>query len=414
MRDLLIRDTVIVDAGRERAGDILIIGGIIREIGEGIPPPPGVPVLGAEGRTLLPAFVDLHAHFRDPGFPEKEDLLSGSRAAVHGGYTVVSLMPNTDPPCDSPEVARYVLEKARGIGLVEVHLVGAITRGLRGEELSDMEGLSPYVWAFSDDGHGVEDHRLMWEAAVRAKALGKVLFPHPEFREVPDRELGEELMVARDLLICRRVGCRLHLAHLSAPGSVELVAWAKGKGLPVTCEATPHHLCLTRDGADHPVNPPISSREARAALLKALVGGVIDAVATDHAPHTPRDVAAGVPGISGIETAFPLLYTELVKAGIIDLPTLSRLLSLAPARILGLRKRGAVREGVPGDLVIFGDEEFTVTEEFFLSRGRNTPLLGRRLRGRIWATIRGGEVVYLDGKVKGRDFDDHRQVVRGG
>lgn len=414
MSDLLIKGARIVDAGREMAGDVLIAGGIIKEVAEEIPPPKGIPLLPAGGKFLLPAFVDLHAHFRDPGFPQKEDLLSGSRAAAHGGFTVVSLMPNTDPPCDSPEVARYVLDKARRIGLVEVHLVGAITRGLRGEELVDMEVLAPYVWAFSDDGHGVEDHRLMWEAAKRARELRKTIYPHPEFRGLPSRELGEELMVARDLWICRRTGARFHMAHISSPGAVELVALAKEKGLSVTCEATPHHLCLSREEADHPVNPPISTREAVDALVKGLVEGIIDAVATDHAPHTDADVAAGVPGISGIETAFPLLYTRLVKTGTIGLRTLSRLLSLGPARIMGLRKRGLVREGFVGDLVLVTEEELEVTGDFFLSKGKNTPLLGWRLRGRVWATIREGEVIYLDGKVKGRDFDDHRQVIRGG
>lgn len=414
MSDLLIKGARIVDAGREMAGDVLIVGGIIREIAEEIPPKKGIPVLPAEGNFLLPAFVDLHAHFRDPGFPEKEDLLSGARAAAHGGFTVVSLMPNTDPPCDSPEVARYVLEKAREIGLVEVRVVGAITRGLRGGELVDMEALSPYVWAFSDDGHGVEDHRLVWKAAKKARELGKTIYPHPEFRGLPSRELGEELMVARDLWIARRTGARFHLAHLSTPGAVELVALAKEKGLPVTCEATPHHLCLSREEADHPVNPPISTREATEALVTGLVEGIIDAVATDHAPHTDADVAAGVPGISGIETAFPLLYTRLVKRGTIGLRTLSRLLSLVPARIMGLRQRGLVREGFVGDLVIIAEEEVTVTRDFLFSRGKNTPLLGWRLWGKVHATIRGGEVIYLDGKVKGRDFDDHRQAIRGG
>lgn len=414
MTDLLIKGARIVDAGREMAGDVLIVGGTIREVAEEIPPQKGIPILPAEGNLLLPAFVDLHAHFRDPGFPEKEDLRSGAMAAAHGGFTVVSLMPNTDPPCDSPEVARYVLDKAGKIGLVEVHLVGAVTRGLRGERLVDMEALAPYVWAFSDDGHGVEDHRLMWEAAIKARKLGKAIYPHPEFRGLSPRDLGEELMVARDLWISGRTGCRLHFAHLSSPGSVELVALAKGKGLPVTCEATPHHLCLSREEADHPVNPPMVAEATRGVLVEALRRGTIDAIATDHAPHTPADVAAGVPGISGIETAFSLLYTRLVTRGNIGLRALSALLSLVPARIMGLGKRGLVREGFAGDLVLVADEEITITEDFFLSRGKNSPLVGWRLRGRIHATVRAGEVVYLDGKVKGRDFDDHREVIRGG
>ena len=413
MNTLLVKDVRIVDADHQLVGDILIRDGSIWALGRKLPAPRGVPVLQGEGRTALPAFVDLHAHFRDPGFPEKEDLLSGARAAAHGGFTCVSLMPNTDPVCDSPEVARYMLERAREIGLVEVYPVGAITVGLRGEELSPLEALAPWVWAFSDDGKGVEDHELMLRACRKAAALERTVYPHCEFGGLADRGLSQELMVGRDLWLCRRTGCRLHLAHISTPGGLELVSLAKERGLPVSCEVTPHHLCLTREEGDYPVNPPLPERETREALVKALKGGTIDAIATDHAPHTPPDKAAGAPGISGIELAFSLLYTRLVAPGIISLPELSRYLSLGPARILGLRK-GLIRVGYDADLVLFSDEEFTAGEDFFYSKSANTPLLGARLSGRVWATLHRGEVIYLDGAVKGRDFRDHREVIRGG
>jgi len=407
---LLVKDVRIVDADHQLAGDILIRDGIIWALGRKLLPPRGVPVLQGEGRTALPAFIDLHAHFRDPGFPEKEDLLSGARAAAHGGFTCVSLMPNTDPVCDSPEVARYLLAEAKRHGLIEVYPVGAITVGLMGEELSPMEALAPWVWAFSDDGKGVEDHELMLRACRKAAGLDRVIFPHCEFQGLSDRGLSEELMVARDLWLCRRTGCRLHLAHISTPGSLELVSLAKERRLPVTCEVTPHHLCLTREEGDYSVNPPLPDREAREALVKALKGGPIDAIATDHAPHTPRDKAAGAPGISGIELAFPLLYTRLVAPGVISLSELSRYLALQPARILGLRK-GLIQVGYDGDLMLFSDEEFTASEDFFFSKSTNTPLLGTRLSGRVWATVHRGEVIYLDGAVKGRDFRDHREVI---
>ncbi|MBC7099261.1 dihydroorotase [Candidatus Bipolaricaulota bacterium] len=410
MSRLLVKDVRIVDADRELVGDILIGESTIQAVGAGLSVPPGVPVLLGEGRMALPAFVDLHAHFRDPGFPEKEDLLSGARAAAHGGFTCVSLMPNTDPACDSPEVARYMQEEARRQGLVEVYPVGAITRGLKGEELADMEGLAPYVWAFSDDGHGVDDHELMLAACRKAAALGRVVYPHPEFSGVSDPELSQELMVARDLWLCRRTGCRLHLAHLSTPGGLELVALAKGQGLPITCEVTPHHLTLSKEEACYTVNPPLPDRRAQKALVQGLREGIVDVIATDHAPHTPEDKARGAPGISGIELAFPILFTRLVKPGLIPLSRLSRSLSLEPARILGLNK-GLVKEGFDGDLVLVEDEPFTASEDFFLSKNSNTPLLGAELRGRVWATIHKGEVIYLAGKVKGRDFDDHRQVI---
>lgn len=413
MNVLLVRDVRVVDALGEQYGDVVIRNGKFVALGRGFSWP-GVAVLEGGGRTLLPAFVDLHAHFRDPGFPEKEDLVSGSWAAAHGGFTAVSLMANTDPVCDRPEVARYILEKARTLDLVEIYPVGAITEGLRGEELADLQALAPWVWAFSDDGKGVERADLMAHAMRRAAALGKPILSHPEFSGLP-YPLAEELMVARDLQLAQATGAALHLQHLSSPHSVELFRRAKAAGVRVTAEVTPHHLCLSQEGAgDYPVNPRLPREEARCALVEALRAGVFDAVATDHAPHTPQDKARGAPGISGIETAFPLLYTGLVREGLLSLAELSRHLSLGPARILGLLK-GLVRVGFEGDCVLVEeDESFVVDEAFFLSKSKNTPLLGMRLWGKVWATIRRGEVIYLDGLVRGRDYHDHRQVIRAG
>ncbi|MBC7222243.1 dihydroorotase [Candidatus Bipolaricaulota bacterium] len=413
MNVLLVRDVRVVDALGEWRGDVAIQDGVFAALGRGFSWP-GALVLEGEGRTLLPAFVDLHAHFRDPGFPEKEDLLTGSWAAAHGGFTAVSVMANTLPPCDSPEVARYVREKAQALGLVEVYPVGAVTQGLSGQKLADLRALAPLVWAFSDDGKGVERTDLMLEAMRLAAALGKRVLVHPEFSGV-ERALGEELMVARDLYLARLTGARLHLQHLSSPGSVELVRKAKAEGVPATAEVTPHHLCLAQEVyGDYPVNPPLPREPARRALVEALKTGVFDAVATDHAPHTPENKAQGAPGISGIETAFPLLYTRLVREGVITLAELSRWLSLGPATIMGLRK-GLVRVGYDGDCVLVEeDENFLLDETFFFSKGKNTPLLGMRLFGRIWATIHRGEVIYLEGLLRGRDYDDHRQVVRKG
>jgi dihydroorotase len=371
-------------------------------------------VWDGEGRTLLPGFVDLHAHFRDPGFSEKEDLQTGSWAAAHGGFTAVSLMANTSPPCDSPEVARYILAKARALGLVEVFPVGAITAGLRGEELADLPALAPFVWAFSDDGKGVERPDLMAQALRFSASSGKKILSHPEFSGL-ERSLAEELMVERDLRLARATGGLLHLQHLSSPGAVELVRRAKAEGVPVTAEVTPHHLCLSREEwGDYPVNPPLPGEPVRRALAEAFLRGAFDAVATDHAPHTPQDKAQGAPGISGIETAFPLLFTRFVREGRMSLGELSRYLSLGPARIMGLRK-GLVRVGYDGDAVLIEeDESFTVDEGFFFSKSKNTPILGMRLWGRIWATVHRGVVIYCGGCMLGRDYDDHRQVVRAG
>ncbi|MFN3346246.1 MAG: dihydroorotase [Candidatus Bipolaricaulaceae bacterium] len=413
MNALIIRDVRVVDALGEGHGDVVIQDGFFVARGRGLSWP-GAVVLEGEGRTLLPAFVDLHAHFRDPGFPEKEDLTTGCWAAAHGGFTAVSLMANTDPVCDRPEVARYILEKARTLNLVEIYPVGAVTEGLRGEQLADLQALAPWVWAYSDDGRGVERADLMAQAMRKAAALGKPILSHPEFPGL-EHPLAEELMVARDLRLAQATGATLHLQHLSSPHSVELFRQAKAAGVKVTAELTPHHLCLSQERAgDYPVNPRLAREEARGALVEALRAGVLDAVATDHAPHTPQDKARGAPGISGIETAFALLYTCLVREGLLSLGELSRYLSLGPARILGLRK-GLVRVGFEGDCVLVEeDENFVVDEAFFLSKSKNTPVLGMRLWGKVWATIHRGEVIHLNGLVRGRDYHDHRQVVRAG
>lgn len=414
MNVLLLRDVRAVDPLGEWRGDVAIAEGVFLALGRGFSWP-GARVLAGEGRTLLPAFVDLHAHFRDPGFPEKEDLRSGSWAAAHGGFTAVSLMANTDPPCDSPEIARYIQAKARELNLVELYPVGAVTTGLRGEELADLEALAPYVWAYSDDGKGLARADLMAEALRRASALGKPVLSHLETPGL-GWPLSEELTAARDLRLAQALGASLHLQHLSAPGSVRLLREAKAAGTKVTAEVTPHHLGLSQERhGDYRVNPPLPPDEGvRRELLWALRAGLFDAIATDHAPHTPEDKARGAPGISGIETAFSLLYTTLVREGLLSLPELSRFLSFGPARILGLRK-GLVRPGYDGDAVLLEeDESFVVDEGFFFSKSRNTPVLGMRLVGKIWATIHRGEIVYIEGRLRGRDFDDGRQVVGAG
>lgn len=406
--DILIRNVRLVDAMLERSSDLYIHEGCISAIGTRLSIP-GASVIEGDGRTLLPAFVDLHVHFRDPGFTHKEDILSGSRAAVAGGYTAVSVMANTDPVCDHPEVAQHIQQRAKEAGLVDVFPVGAITRGLEGEVLSDMEGLSPHVWAFSDDGRGVQRDDVMLSACERAALLNRPLVEHCETQGVTDRTLSEALMVARDLVLSRHSGCRLHIAHVSTAEAVDMIDRAKHSNVPVTCEVTPHHLCLDEE-VNYSVNPPLVDRAVREALIRALVEGRIDAVATDHAPHTLEDKASGMSGISGIETAFALLYTHLVRPGTLSLSQLSRVMSLNPGHILGLTK-GKVEIGYDGDVVLVEeDESFTVSEDGLISKGKNTPLLGTTLSGKVWATVHKGDVVYVDGRIKGRDFDDYRQV----
>jgi dihydroorotase len=402
MTSLLVQDVRLVDANGETHGDLLVRDGVIAARGTGLRAP-GVPVLAGEGRTLLPAFVDLHAHFRDPGQPEAEDIASGSQAAAKGGYTAVSVMPNTRPACDRPEVVRYVQEKAAQCAVVEVHPVGAITQDLAGEKLADLDGLAPHVWAFSDDGRGVERPDVALAAFRAAAALDRVIFPHCDYRQIADPRLSEELMAGRDLWLAERTGCRVHIAHVSSPGTLELVDWARSRGVKATCEVTPHHLCL--DG-DYRVNPPLCDAASRAALVTALQQGRVDAVATDHAPHSAEAKQAGAPGISSIEIAFALLFTRLVRERAISLSHLSRLMSLGPAQILGLRQ-GQLAVGMDGDVVLVEDAPFTVTAESLRSRGKNTPLLGETLRGRVWATVKRGRLIYLDGRFTQEGTDAH-------
>lgn len=408
--DLLIRDVRLVDSTQEAFGDLLIRRGKIAAVGPDLTPSSNVPSIDGAGRTLLPAFVDLHAHFRDPGYPEKEDIVSGSRAAAHGGYTAVSLMANTDPVCDHPDVAMHMYKKARKVGLVEVFPVGAITQRLAGEALSDMEGLAPHVWAFSDDGAGVQRDGLMLQACQKAAGLGRPIMSHCEVEGISDPALSEALMASRDVILAQHTGCRLHVAHVSSLDTVEYIASAKQRGAAITCEVTPHHLCLDAE-LDYVVNPPLVSTSAREGLFQALLDGSLDAIATDHAPHTAKDKEVGASGISGIETAFPLLYTHWVNPSRLSLTDLVRYLAFNPARILGLHK-GALEVGYDGDVVLVEEEErFAVTENWLVSKGKNTPLLGQTFLGRVWGTVHRGEVTMLDGKIKGRDYDDHRQIV---
>ena len=402
-RSLSISNVRLVDASgvRDGAYRVSIYNGTIRDI-----TPMSVPVanrpteteeIDAGGRTLMPAFIDLHAHFRDPGFPDKETIESGSCAALAGGYTTVSVMANTRPVCDCVEVASDVVARAEAVGLVNVIPVGAITHGLAGKELADLDQLSAIVWAFSDDGYGVQSLEIAERAFEAAARLKRPIFEHCETDGVDDPDRSEEMMAERDIQLAARFGTRLHIAHVRSPRTQALVERARERGVAVSCEVTPHHLCLDQE-LGYRVNPPLGGGAARAVLVRAVQTGQIDAIATDHAPHTREDKANGAPGISGIETAFSLLYTELVKPGALTLVDLSRAMSAGPARLLGLQdRRGFLRPGTDADLVLIDERaSWRVTEASLQSRGKNTPLLGRTLRGRVWATIRGGNVMVHD------------------
>ena len=365
--------------------------------------------------TILPGFCDVHVHFREPGFSYKETILSGTRAAARGGYTAVCTMPNLNPVPDSREhLAEQEALLARD-AQIRVYPYGAITVGEKGETLADLEGLAPRVIAFSDDGHGVQSEALMREAMTRAKALGRPIVAHCEDNSLlrggyihegayaaahghrgicSESEWGQ---IARDLRLAEETGCAYHVCHISTKESVQLIREAKARGLDVSCETAPHYLLLDendlREDGRFKMNPPLRAREDREALLEGLLDGTIDCIATDHAPHSAEEKSRGLEksafGIVGIETAFPLLYTYLVKPGILSLEALLEHLVTIP------RERFGIPQG--GDFTVWDlNAEDTIDPKDFLSRGKATPFEGWHVNGKCLLTVCGGNIVYSD------------------
>lgn len=442
-KTLLIRDGRIIDPsqGIDTAGDLLIRDGRIAELklGGGLAAPAGTPVLEAKGLVVTPGFVDLHAHLRQPGFEEKEDIATGARAAARGGFTTLCCMPNTEPAIDSRATIEFILATAKSVGVARVWPIAAVTVGRQGKQLTEMAELAAAgAVAFSDDGSPVADARLMRSALSYCTRLGLPISDHCEDPSLArgvmhegsvSSRLGlpgspaaaEDVMVARDIMLAEATGGRVHIAHLSTAGSVELVRQAKAKGLFVTAEAAPHHLTLTDEwvaGRERPVspgapaglgpaydtnckvNPPLRSKEHVEAVIAGLSEGVIDAVATDHAPHTVSDKLCefeqAAYGITGLETALGSVLT-LVHEGRISLPVLVDRLTWGPARIIDHAKLGigTLRAGAPGDVAVFDpDVEWQVDAQAFASKGKNTPLHGERLRGAMVVTVFGGVIVY--------------------
>jgi dihydroorotase len=425
-RALLIRGGRVLDATGERAADVLVEGGLVREVGQGIDRPPGVTVLEADGCIVAPGLVDLHAHLRQPGREQAETVETGARAAALGGYTAVVAMPNTEPAVDCASAVREVLELGAGAAC-DVRVAGAITKGRRGTELAPLGEMADLgVRLFTDDGAGVQDARLMRRALEYASALGVTLAQHCEDERLAagghmhegawSSRLGipgmpaeaEELMVRRDIALARLTGARIHFLHLSTAGSVAAVRAAKGEALAVTAEAAPHHFALTDASVASydtvfKVNPPLRTAVDVDAVKAGLGDGTIDAIATDHAPHAQEDKEVPFdearPGMLGLETALALAVTEL------DLPmaVLMRLLSWAPARIAGLEGThgGPVAVGRPANLCVLDPAATWVVDPAALaSRSRNTPYAGRKLTGKIRHTVLRGTPVVVDSEAQ--------------
>ena len=372
-------------------------------------------VIQLDNCLIVPGFVDVHVHLREPGFSYKETIYSGTNAAAAGGYTAVCAMPNLKPVPDSVENLALQRKLIRKNARVRVYPYGAITRGEQGQELADLSGMARDVVGFSDDGRGVQSEELMRQAMLKAKALGKPIVAHSEDESllapgwaIHDGEFARQhglignnpesewRQVERDLRLVRETGCQYHVCHISTKETVELIRKAKAEGLPVTCETAPHYLVMCDmdlwDEGRFKMNPPIRSAEDRDALVAGLVDGTIDCIATDHAPHSAeeksRGLAGSMNGIVGLETAFPILYTKLVKPGIMTMETLLDRMVYAPRK----------RFGIPldeGDYSVWDlTEEYEIDPETFVSKGHATPFAGWKVFGKCLKTVCGGKTVF--------------------
>lgn len=394
--NLLIKNVNLIDESNNFFGDIYIENGLIKELGTSLNKE--CETLDGKGLVLMPAFIDTHAHFRDPGFEYKEDIESGSKAAVRGGYTTVTLMPNTKPVCSSKEVLDYVVNKGKKVGLVDLYQTVSITKNLSGEEinhLKEFEG-NPNVKAITDDGKGVSDSKIMMEAMKIAKENNWIVMSHaesPEFSKV-DMRLAENMMTWRDITLAKFVDCRLHMSHVSTKEAMKYIIEGKNDGVKVTCEITPHHLALNNKISNYRVNPPIREEEDVNFLIKAIKMNYVDCIGTDHAPHSKEDKEKGAPGMIGIEQAFSICYTKLVKENHISLNKLSQLMSGNAAKLLNINK-GKLQPGFLGDLVLIDlNKKRVFKEEDIVSRSKNTPFNGMEFYGDVVVTIKNGKIVY--------------------
>lgn len=432
---LVIRGGRLLDPerGTVTGGDIICRDGVIQAVGPdaaAAAPPPGAEIIDASGLLVAPGLIDMHVHLRDPGLEYKEDIASGTRAAAIGGFTTIACMPNTSPVLDQAALVRFVIEKAKQVGVVNVLPIGAVTKGLAGKELAEIADMSQAgIVGITDDGMPVSNSELMRTALQYSAMYGLPVITHSEDRHLAEdgqmhhgtwsNVLGlrgipasaEAAMIARDCMLVEETGGRLHVAHVSTELSLSVIAWARSRGIPVTCEVAPHHLTLTDEevartsySTSTKVNPPLRSASDVAAMLAGLRDGAIDAIASDHAPHSvdDKDVEYNFApnGIIGLETTVPVLLTGVVAKGRADLVTVIRAMTLGPARILGLERKGRLAAGMDADLVLLDiDHPWRIEPSKFQSKSRNTPFAGWEVRGLAAAAIVAGRVVQRDGKI---------------
>ena len=422
--EYLLKNARVFMDGALHLADVFIRDGRIISISQGLEAPASAVSIDLHNAAVFPGFVDVHVHLREPGFSYKETIRTGTLAAARGGFAHVCPMPNLNPVPDSREHLEEQLEIIRRDAVVHVHPYGAITRGEKGETLADLEAMAPDTAGFSDDGRGVQSPELMRSAMAEAKRLNKIIAAHCEdnsllrggyihdgayAREHGHRGICSESewgQIARDLELAAETGVKYHVCHVSTKESVQVIREAKARGVDVTCEVGPHYLVycdedLQEDGR-FKMNPPLRSREDRAALIQGVQDGTIDMIATDHAPHSAEEKGRGLEksamGVVGLETSFAACYTHLVRPGLISLEKLVDLMHGAPKRRFGFGTELA--EGQPADLTVFDlDAKYTVDPETFQTMGRATPFAGCRLFGRCRMTMVGGEIVWQEEKV---------------
>ena len=400
--------------------DILVDNGSIVSVGKSLDFS-GCTVVDCSNKYIFPGFTDVHVHFREPGFSYKETIKSGSYAAARGGYTSVCTMPNLNPAPDSYENLRQQLDIIKTDAVINVYPYGTITKGQAGEELSDMADMASDVIGFSDDGRGVQSDDMMLEAMKTAKSLDKMIVAHCEVNDllrggyIHDGEYAKEhghrgicsesewMQIARDIELVKKTGVSYHVCHISAKESVDVIRKAKAEGVDITCETGPHYLVMNdmqlQDEGRFKMNPPIRSEEDRLALVDGLFDGTVDMIATDHAPHSAEEKGRGLEkslmGIVGLETSFPVMYTELVKTGVITLEKLIELMSVNPAKRFGLEY--GIKEGHNADFSVFDlEKQYIINPDEFVSMGKATPFTGKQVFGKCVATVCSGNIVYKE------------------
>ncbi|ANE22759.1 dihydroorotase [Denitrobacterium detoxificans] len=425
----LLKNARVVDPQVEldEVCDILVEDGKIAQVGKGLSAA-NAEEIDCTGKVVTPGLVDIHVHLRDPGQEQKEDIASGTRAAAHGGFTAVACMPNTKPTIDNAITVEYVQRMAEKVGKCRVHVVGSCTQGLAGETLSEMGDMVRHgAVAFTDDGHGVQGAGMMRRVMDYANQFGKVVMSHCQDEDLVGDGVvnegvcstrlgmlgwpaeGEELQIARDIALCRLTGTPLHIQHITTARGVDLVRQAKAEGLPVTAEATPHHLFLNEDAIDDTyntylkVNPPLRTEEDRLAVTAGVLDGTIDCIVTDHAPHTDWEkdceFAIAAFGMTGLETSLGLVLTQLVRTGVMDYAQMVQLMAVNPRSIIQVDPV-TIQEGSVADLTVIDPEvEWTVSVDDFCSKAKNSGFIGATLTGRATDVFVGGVPTLRNGAI---------------